>query len=447
MNGAAHATSEFQGASKALATTRRVKELLPTFYARHERRQPGRPLAWCMAGVAPELLVAFGVEREWPENFGTLCAAKHVATAFCERAEADGYALDLCSYVRNTMGYCSRLTECGAVPPEAPKGGMGVPSLLLGSGCTCDPRLKWFQSLAARYLPAPLSHTDPLSPPYDVDPSDPRIAAHYLEQLRETLADQVAFLERQLGRPLDVGRLREALRCSQEAVALLWEILELRKAVPCPMGAEDFFTGVVVPLLYLLGEAETVAYFRELRDEVADRVARGIGAVPHERFRLLWLGIPPWYHLRFFNELGAWGAVVVAEGVYYVGAPVEVDLSDPLEALVQRTWKRAVWAHRWGAEVVPEVCTFAVGMAMPGTRLLRRWVHDYRLAGALMHRTRSCRAVSWGQIHVKRQLAEEGIPSLIIESDMADPRSWAHSVILAQTRAFLDGIAAGRATR
>lgn len=436
--------SELKGATKALETTRRVKELLPAFYARHERRRPGQALAWCMAGVPPELLVAFDVAREWPENFGTLCAAKQVATWFCERAEADGYSLDLCSYVRNTMGYCSRVVESGGVPAEAPKGGMGVPTLLLGSGCTCDPRLKWFQSLASRYLPAPLSHSDPLSPPYDLDPTDPRIADHYLEHLRATLRDQVAFLEGQLGRPLDADRLRKALRCSQDAVALLWEILELRKTVPCPMGAEDFFTGVVVPLLYLLGEPETVAYFRALRDEVADRVRAGIAAVPDERFRLLWMGIPPWYHLHFFNALGAWGAVFPIEAIYFVGAPVEVDLSDPLEALVQRTWKRALWAHRWGAEVVPELCTFAVGMVMPGSRLIRRWVHDYRLDGAIMHRTRSCRAVSWGQIHLRNQLAEEGIPSLILESDMADPRSWAHATILSQTRAFLDGLAASR---
>jgi benzoyl-CoA reductase/2-hydroxyglutaryl-CoA dehydratase subunit BcrC/BadD/HgdB len=438
--------SELRGAVKSLETTRRAKELLPTFYARDRRRREGGPLAWCMAGVSTELLVALDIPWEWPENFGTLCAARQVATLFCERAEADGYSPDLCSYVRNTMGYVSRQMELGTVPPEAPKGGMGAATMLLGSGFTCDPRVKWFQSLAARYLALPVYHTDPLSPPHDVNVDDPRIQGHYLEQLRETLRDQVAFLEAQTDRPLDLDRLREALAASQEAIRLLWEVHELRKAVPCPMGAEDFFTGAVIPLLFLLGEPETVGYFRCLRDEVRDRVARGVGVLPNERFRLLWMGIPPWYNLGFFNDLGALGAVFPIETVYYVGAPVELDLTDPLEALAQRTWQRAVWVHRWGSEVVPEICNPA-GLSAPGTRLIRQWVRDYKLDGAVMHRTRSCRAVSWGQVHLKNQLAEEGISSLIIESDMVDPRSWADATIKGQVHAFLDAIAAGTQER
>ncbi|MEK7838262.1 MAG: 2-hydroxyacyl-CoA dehydratase family protein, partial [candidate division NC10 bacterium] len=81
------------------------------------------------------------------------------------------------------------------------------------------------------------------------------------------------------------------------------------------------------------------------------------------------------------------------------------------------------------------------------TKLIRQWVHDYRLDGAVMHRTRSCRAVSWGQIHIKNQLEEEGIPSLIFESDMADPRSWADTIIMGQIQGFLEAIAAGRRER
>ncbi len=435
--------SELRAAEKSLETTRRAKELLPTFYGRQARRRAGEPLAWCMAGISSELLYAFDLSWEWPENFGTVCAAKQVATQFCEQAEADGFSQDLCSYLRNNMGYASRFVELGAMPPEAPRGGMGTPTMLLGSGGLCDPRIKWFQALSSRYLPLPVFHIDPMSPPHDVDPRDPRVEAHYKELLRETLREQIEFLDRHTGRRLDSARLGEAMANAQEAIALLWEVQGLRRAVPCPMGSEDFFTGAVVPLLYMLGEREGVEYFRRLRDELRDRVARGAGVIPGERFRLLWMGIPPWYNLGFFNAVGELGAVFPIETVYYVGAPVEIDLRDPLEALVDRTWKRAVWIHDWGAEVIPENCTPS-GFSAPGIRLLRQWVKDYRLDGAVMHRTRSCRAVSWGQIHVKNQLAEEGIPSLIFESDMADPRSWSQSLIIGQVRGFLAGIEAAQ---
>jgi benzoyl-CoA reductase/2-hydroxyglutaryl-CoA dehydratase subunit BcrC/BadD/HgdB len=435
--------SEMRRAAKSLETTRRVKEMLPGFYDRQARRAPGEALAWCMAGVPAEVVHAIGIGWEWPENFGTLCAARQVATAFCERAEADGYSPDLCSYVRNSMGYAGRLVELGAQPPEAPRHGMGTPTMLLGSGATCDPRIKWFQSMATRYLPLPVFHLDPMSPPHDAPVDDPRVEAHYKDLLRESLRQQVAFLEGETGRRLDPERLREALATAQEMIAVLWEIQDLRRAVPCPMGSEDYFTGCVVPLLFMLGHAEALDYLCRVRDEVRDRVARGVGVVPEERYRLLWMGIPPWYHLGFFNDLGALGAVFPIETVYFVGAPVEVDLADPLEALVDRTWKRAVWIHRWGAEVIPENCNPG-GVSAPGTRLIRRWVHDYRLDGAVLHRTRSCRAVSWGQVHLKNQLAEEGIPSLIIESDMADPRSWNDAVIMGQMRGFLGAVESGR---
>ena len=434
---------ELRRAQKSLETVRRAKEMLGTFYRRQEGRREGAPLAWCMAGVSSELLYAFDLPWEWPENFGTLCAAKQVATRFCEQAEADGFSQDLCSYLRNNLGYVSRAVELGATPPEAPGGGMGTPTMLLGSGSICDPRTKWFQALSSTYLPIPVFHIDPMSPPHDVDPRDPRIAAHYTELLRETVQDQVAFLERQTGRRLDLGRLRAALANAQEMIALLWEIQELRRAVPCPMGSEDFFTGAVVPLLFMLGEPEATEYFRCLRDEVRDRVARGAGVIPDERYRFLWMGLPPWYNLGFFNAVGELGAVFPIETVYYVGAPVEIDLSDPLEALVERSWKRATWIHDWGAEVIPENCSPS-GFSAPGTRLIRQWVKDYRLDGAVMHRTRSCRAVSWGQVHIKNQLAEEGVPSLIFESDMADPRSWSQSVIMGQVRGFLGAVEASK---
>ncbi|MBI2527614.1 MAG: 2-hydroxyacyl-CoA dehydratase [Candidatus Rokubacteria bacterium] len=436
--------TELRRATKSLDTTRRAKELLRGFYNRAEGRRPGEALAWCMAGVSSELLHAFDLPWEWPENFGTLCASRGVATGFCEQAEGDGFSQDLCSYVRNNLGYVSRMAELGRVPPETPRGGMGTATMLLGSGALCDPRTKWFQSLASRYLPLPVFHIDPLSPPHDVNVDDPRIEAHYKELLRETLHEQVAFLERQTERPLDQERLRAALGHAQEMIALLWEIHDLRRAVPSPMGSEDFFTGCVVPLLFMLGQREAAEYFRALRDEVRDRVSRGIGVIAEERFRLLWMGIPPWYNLGFFNAVGALGAVFPIETVYFVGAPVEIDLGgDPVEALVDRTWKRAVWIHRWGAEIIPENLSPS-GFSQPGTRLVRQWVRDYRLDGAVMHRTRSCRAVSWGQVHIKNQVAEEGIPSLIIESDMADPRSWADSIIMGQVRGFLDAIAASR---
>jgi len=430
--------SEMSRAVRSLEVVKESKKYLPKFYQRaQERKRKQGPLAWCMAGVPTELLVAFDVNGEWPENFGALCAARLVAPVFIGIAQAEGYFGDLCSYLLNTMGYCKRCVELGTPPPESPlEGGMGAPAMLLGSGVICEPRWKWFQAIATRYFPIPIFTSDPLSPPYDADLDDPRIAEHYLTQLREDLRAQIAFLERQTGRRLDVPRLRKVMENSQKALAIWYEILELRKARPCPMGAEDYFTAII-PQLYMLGEQETVDFYEALYKEVNERVQKGRGVISDEKYRLFWSGIPPWFNLGLFNYLETLGAVVVIESTYYCGPPMEIDLEDPVEGLVQRIWKRACWHLRNGAEAMPEVCVPA-GFGFIGSKTILGWVKEYHIDGALMHRTRSCRATSVGQLHFRNVLREAGVPSLIFESDMGDPRAWSDEKIKAQLEAFLE---------
>jgi benzoyl-CoA reductase/2-hydroxyglutaryl-CoA dehydratase subunit BcrC/BadD/HgdB len=433
--------SDMKRSIKHLETTKKMKEMLPRFFMRmYERKSGKEPLAWCMVGVPPELLKAFDLLWEWPENFGTLCAARLVAPRFIEVAESDGYSQELCSYVTNTMGYCKLFKEKGEAPLESPlPGGMGNPTMLLGSGFICEPRWKWFQSIATRFIDVPVFSSDPLAPPWDVDPTDPRIEAHYKELLRDDLDGQVHFLEKHTGKKLDPDLLREVMRKSTEALSYWRDTLALRKAVPTPMGATDYFQAII-PQMYMVGEDEAVTFYREMYHEVKDRVERGIGIVKEEKYRLIWFGLPPWYNMGVFNYLESLGAVFAYESTYNVGDSFEVDLDDPLEALVQRAWQRVLRAHRYGTEAMPELCNFAVFGGFAGSGLLKEVVQDFSLNGAVMHLTRSCRAVSFGQVHTRNRLAEIGIPSLIFESDMADPRLWSDAQIKTRLHAFLETV-------
>ncbi len=433
--------SEMSRAKRHLETTRKMKEMLPRFFMRMmERMFSNEPLAWCMVGVPPELLKAFDLLFEWPENFGTMCASRLVAPHFIEVAEGDGYSQELCSYVTNTMGYCKLFKETGEAPEESPlPGGMGTPAMLLGSGFICEPRWKWFQSIATRFFDVPVYSSDPLAPPWDIDPRDPRIENHYLTLLREDLAGQIAFMEKQTGKKLDLDRLREILALSHEALGYWRDTLALRKAIPCPMGSTDYFHSII-PQMYLVGDQEAVDFYREMYEEVKDRVDRKVGIVEEEKYRLIWFGLPPWFNMGIFNYLESLGAVFAYESTYNVGDYFEVDLSDPLEAIVKRTWQRAVKMHDYGSETMPEICNPAVFGGFSGSSLLEELVEDYSLNGAVMHLTRSCRAVSFGEVHTRNRLARLGVPSLIFESDMADPRLWSDAQIKTRLHAFLETI-------
>jgi benzoyl-CoA reductase/2-hydroxyglutaryl-CoA dehydratase subunit BcrC/BadD/HgdB len=437
--------TEMKRAVKSLDTVKSIKKFVPSFFSKAERiKEQGKKVAWCMIGIPPEILYVFDIEAEWPEQFGTLCAAKQVAADFTARAEADGYSPEICSYVRNTMGFLSRWNELGKVPPEAPYGGMAKPDMLLGSGRLCDPRYKWFQAIATHYMEIPTFICDPMSPHYNLDLSDKLVADHYLDHALESIKGLIAFLEKTTGKNLDVRKLSEALDRSQKAIELFYEVSQLRKAVPSPMGSEDYFTAII-PQQYMVGSQEAVDFFRALRDEVKYRVDHKIGVISDEKYRLMFMGIPPWFNLGIFNYIESLGAVSVIEASYYLGKPIDVQVSSPLEALAQRSWLRCQWLHQHGSEALPEICSPAVsiGTVIPSD-LATEWAREYQLDGALMHATISCRASTFGQIHSRNVLNEIGIPSLIFESDMTDPRLWSDAWIKTQINAFIETLAARR---
>ena len=90
-------------ATKSLETVKSAKNLLPSFYGKANEKEGG--IIWSMLRNPIELMIAFDLAPQYPENFGTLCAARLVSPKFIEIAGAEGFASDLCSYLTNSMGY------------------------------------------------------------------------------------------------------------------------------------------------------------------------------------------------------------------------------------------------------------------------------------------------------------------------------------------------------
>ena len=204
------------------------------------------------------------------------------------------------------------------------------------------------------------------------------------------------------------------------------------------MGAEDYFA-CIIPALYLLGKEEGLDFYEKLYHEVGERVRNGVGVISDERYRLAFFGIPLWFNLGIFNYLERLGAIVVFEQAYYVGPFFEVNLDDPFEGLVERIWRKACWNHQTSIEACPEICN-PNSMAAVGSKFVVQLISGHGIDGALFHRTHTCRAMSWGQIHYQRVLGKEGIPTHIFESDMAHPRSWSDARIKSQLESFIETV-------
>jgi len=429
--------SEFSKAIKSTEAAKSVSQLIKEWYERaHLAKSRGRKVAWCMVGVPTELLAVFDIDAVWPENYGTACAAKQMATHFMSIAEEEGYPIDICSYARNGLGYACRRRELGTIPREAPHGGLAEPDILLGANFMCDVRLKWFQTLATRFLDAPLHIFEIDAPPYGININESGVKEHYTALYLQSLKDLIAFLEQQIGKKLDEAKLSEAVANSQEIFQLMGKINNLRKAVPSPMPSEDEFACMILKE-YMFGEKAAVDFYKRLYEELKYRMSNGIGAIPDEKYRLLWIGMPPWFNMGLFNYLESSGAVSVMETTYYIGDPVEIDCSKPLEALAERTWLKAVELHRLGTEVVPENAVVQGGLGSVPLGLVSRFIEEYKINGVILHTTASCRAISFGQRHVSYELTKLGVPCLLLESDMADPRAWSDIHIKAQVDAFI----------
>jgi len=64
---------------------------------------------------------------------------------------------------------------------------------------------------------------------------------------------------------------------------LWYEVDSLRRAVPAPMPSQDHFN-VMVPAHFLCGTPEAVDFFKELYDEVKERVESKTGVIEDEKY-------------------------------------------------------------------------------------------------------------------------------------------------------------------
>jgi benzoyl-CoA reductase/2-hydroxyglutaryl-CoA dehydratase subunit BcrC/BadD/HgdB len=216
----------------------------------------------------------------------------------------------------------------------------------------------------------------------------------------------VARLEELCGRWLDPDYLGQIVGCTARASALWSEILDLARATPAPL---TFFDTVVhvAPMVLLRGTEQTVSYYRMLRDELAERVARGIGAVTPERRRWYWDGPPIWCALRPLSRyLSQRGIAVVASTFCESFVLRGLDPDDPLASLA-RTYAE-VFANRSDA--------FQAGF-------LAQQLDEYGIDLAVLHDCRTAPQTN----HVRYGLAERltrrtGVPAVVVEADSHDER-------------------------
>ena len=418
----------------------RLKSMYPlrakvneTYQKSVEAMRAGEPTVWAMLNwyYGDPILRAMDLEVVYPENYGAFLAATGFAQPYLEYADADGFPTHLCGYSRATLGYTSKMmTELkGEIPSEAPLGGMPKPIFLMSSAAVCDARYKWFQALG-RYMDVPV---------WTLEAPMPGVKELFMEGSYERMVDLgvqhlkefITFVERITSRKLDWDKLDGTVDLMIEVNRLWHEISELRKTKPCPMHSRDFWSAMPAAL-FLMGDLEhSLQCFRDMYEEMKDRVKGHVGAIAEEKYRLVFAELPPWHSLGFFDRLAERGWNFVVESFGY-RPPIPLDLSevsDPLEKITRFSLQVFVGYYKDALEHnVP-----AGALAYPYLKYAREW----RCDGALLHPLISCRSASTHLPYVANLLMERlKVPSLTIEGDIVDLRLFDPEDAIARAEPF-----------
>ena len=250
-------------------------------------------------------------------------------------AEKIGHSEDVCTYVKSDIGMMAK----GNIAPNGKK--FPNPDVLLLSYTGCFTFMKWFELLREQYK----CETIMLHTPYM---GDGKITKNMIDYMVKQLKEEVIpTLERVSGVKFDIDRLREYLKKSTKAEDDLVRVLQSAKSKPSPIDA--YFGGIyyIGPIFGAFrGTDDAVDYYKFLREEVEDRLAKGLGPVTpdgdmgKEKYRLVVEGPPNYTSFRqfwkmFYDE----GAVVVASSYTKVGGVYDFgfrhDPDKPLETLAE----------------------------------------------------------------------------------------------------------------
>ncbi|UCC66409.1 MAG: 2-hydroxyacyl-CoA dehydratase [Deltaproteobacteria bacterium] len=368
----------------------------------------GKYVAYTTAVSPVELFVAHDIIPIYPENHAVACLTKRLGTKLSLAMEKKGYTSHLCAYARSDLGY--RITG------ESPTGGIPDPDFLLACNAQCFTLTKWFEVLSRSY-DVPLFVFD--TPQWIRDPgARQEILKYCIRQLKEL----IAALEDLTGKKYDYDRLAEVIVHSRDTCLLYRKFMDMAAYKPSPISIFDALIHMAI-IVYLRGTPQAVHYYQTLVDEVQEKADKGIGVVEDEQFRLYWENLPIWFKFKdHFNLLKSYGANILTS-LYVHDWCHEFDISkDPLETLAEN------YLSAFSNVTLEERAEMALDL-----------FQRYCLNGSLMFINRSCKAVSFAVYELRDIITEKtGIPALIFESDMGDPRFYSETQIRTRIEAYLE---------
>lgn len=430
----------------------KAKELRQKYYQDYVTAHDKGGLRWSGGSLLIEAVPA-GLGRDvYPlsgEPYGASIAYDAHFAARCHNAsEQAGYARDLCSYMRNYLG-AALLNEWAFGGPyphpdfywqfheccvhakwylEASRiGGHGIPVLIIDMGT------------------GPYWEKDETTGVFVGRPRESRV-----RYLADQLHESIEKLEKITGRVYNDELLIEAAYNYFENTTLWPEICILNQAIPAPLDEKTMFS------LYVFGalnkaSGEYVSFYKELRDEVKDRVARGIAAVPNEKTRVMG-DIPSWGFLNIFRYMEEFGCVCIGS-FYSMCLMFNWDIGE------DGTLKPRATPQKLGIKIKDRdqclmllsdwlLSNFIVQTLQEYTLrsyIMKKMFEQWHCGGVMIHFNRGCEGLSLGLAETSLNLAEQGIPVMVLEGNMGDEREFDLGETQRRIESFMELLGLSRA--
>jgi benzoyl-CoA reductase/2-hydroxyglutaryl-CoA dehydratase subunit BcrC/BadD/HgdB len=400
---------------KEIAATKKMKAVMGKYFGELGRsKEEGRKMAWCTSVGPAELLRALGFDVYFPENHGAMLGATRMATDLIPLANAQGFSPDICSYLTSDVGSYLK----GETPLQ--KMGMsGVPpaDVLVFNTNQCRDVKDWFQWYARQWdVPCIGVHT----PRAIGDVDEPLV--DYVAKQTEALVEP---LEEVAGTKLDVDKLRETIDLSKQCTELWKKILLTTAAVPAPF---TFFDATIHmgPAVVLRGHQDAIDYYEVLLAELEQRVADGVAAVPGERLRVYWEGMPIWGKLRDLSQQFMQLKTSVVASTYCNSWIFDaLDPADPFRSMARAYSSIFICRSDDRKE-----------------QYIEQMVETFRVDGILYHDAKTCPNNSNSRYELPQRIREKvGKPFLVINGDLNDLRLFSEEQTRTNIEAFAEQLA------
>lgn len=426
-------------ASNRLKTTSLNNKMVTAYWDDlFSAKEDGKQVCWFEGVAINPLLQAMDISWCHGEAWSALLAARKEEQPSLDAAEERGYMRELCSYARTHLG-SGVLTKNNQIPGtpdhEMLAGRAPPPDMIISAYPYCSTGQQWDEMLYRLFgkkvpvfnITLPYIWGNGKNHEY-MQGEDFEDAVKFLtRQLREC----VTFLEQVTGKPFDWDRLSEIMSYVKRAGELRLEAMHMCNARPAPATFFEWSISIA-PVNFLPYGPPVVNYFEQLRDEIAGRVAAGIGSVPKEKYRLFWDGIMNWGKLGWMAEkFSNYDACMVAGRYTHMGfwqEPQVIDCDDPLEGMA-RNYLVCPINHSapYMIDKITKLCEF------------------YEIDGLVMHGARTCRAFSNPQYLIAQQVSKRlGVKVAMIEGDMIDPSFYKDELVNSRVEAMLEAIDARR---